>query len=260
MPATTQVDVRRLAGALGAEVNGLDLRTLPDPATFAAIKAAFLEHQVLCIRGQAAMTPDDHLAFGALWGDVSVHPYVPSIEGYPGIMRIYDPNPITQTWHADTTHMKAPPALTLLLARTLPPVGGDTMFASAYAAYESLSPALQQTLRGLRAVHHGTELAAAAGLATDAVTTTHPVVRTPTDAATVAELLVEAALAGVDSHGSHLVSMYVNRLRSGQIRPRAEVTVERDDGSTIWLDAGLGLGQPVGLRAMALAVERSEVH
>ena len=178
MPATTQLDVRRLAGALGAEINGLDLSTLPDPDTFAAVRAAFLEHQVLCIRGQAAMTPEDHLAFGALWGEVSVHPYVPSIEGYPGIMRIYDPNPITQTWHADTTHMKAPPALTLLLARTLPPVGGDTMFSSAYSAYESLSPGLQQTLLGLRAVHHGTELAASAGLDKDAVTTTHPVVRT----------------------------------------------------------------------------------
>ena len=82
----------------------------------------------------------------------------------------------------------------------------------------------------------------------------------PADAATVAELLVEADLAGVDSHGSHLVAMYVNRLRSGQIKPRAEITVERDDGSTVWLDAGLGLGQPVGLRAMALAVERSEAH
>jgi len=170
--------VRRLAGALGAELTGLDLRVLPDEATFATVKAAFLEHQVICIRGQAAMTPDDQLAFAALWGEISIHPYVPSIEGYPGIMKIFDTNPITQTWHADTTHAKAPPALTLLLARTLPPVGGDTMFASAYAAYESLSPGLQATLLHLRAVHHGTELAAQAGLDPEAVTTTHPVVRT----------------------------------------------------------------------------------
>ena len=82
----------------------------------------------------------------------------------------------------------------------------------------------------------------------------------PLDAATVAELLVEADLSGVDSHGAHLVAMYVNRLRSGQIAPRAEVTVARDDGSTVWLDAGLGLGQPAGLQAMALAVERSAEH
>jgi len=178
MGVAVDLDVRRLASALGAEVLGLDLRTLPDAETFAAIKAAFLEHQVIVIRGQSAMSPDDQLAFAALWGEVSIHPYVPSIEGYPGIMKIYDPTPLTQTWHADTTHAEAPPALTLLLARTLPPVGGDTMFASASASFESLSPGLQTTLLGMRAVHKGTELAASAGLDQEAVTRTHPVVRT----------------------------------------------------------------------------------
>jgi LDH2 family malate/lactate/ureidoglycolate dehydrogenase len=76
-------------------------------------------------------------------------------------------------------------------------------------------------------------------------------------AAVVAELLVEADLAGVDSHGCHLLPLYVERLRSGHIRPDATVTVVRDDGSTVWLDAGLGLGQLAGLRAVELAVERS---
>jgi taurine dioxygenase len=93
-------------------------------------------------------------------------------------MRIYDANAVTTTWHADTTHAAAPPALTLLLARTLPPYGGDTMFANQYLAYENLSRGLRATLDGLRAVHQGTELAAEAGLERDAVTTTHPVVRT----------------------------------------------------------------------------------
>lgn len=80
------------------------------------------------------------------------------------------------------------------------------------------------------------------------------------DAATVAELLVEADLAGVDSHGCHLLPLYVDRLRSGHIRPSAPITVVRDDGSSVWLDAGLGLGQLAGLRAVELAVERSEAH
>jgi taurine dioxygenase len=178
MTVSQGVRVRRLAGALGAEVLGVDL-TQPLPAdVFAEVKAAFLEHQVICIRDQAAMTPDDQLAFAALWGEVAVHPYVPSIDGYPGIMRIYDPNPITQTWHADTTHSARPPALTLLLARVLPEVGGDTMFASAYRAYEALSPGLRVTVDGLRAVHQGTERAADAGLDAQAVTAVHPVVRT----------------------------------------------------------------------------------
>ena len=174
-------DVRRLAGSLGAEIVGLDLTAPLDEAAFAAVRQAFLDHQVICIRGQAAVTPEQQLDFARRWGEVAIHPYVPSIEGYPGIMRIYDPNPITQTWHADTTHSKAPPAITILLARTLPPVGGDTMFANVYQVFESLSPALQATLEGMRAVHQGTSLANDAGLDQEAVTTTHPVVTTHPD-------------------------------------------------------------------------------
>ncbi|HQV58659.1 MAG TPA: TauD/TfdA family dioxygenase, partial [Ilumatobacteraceae bacterium] len=151
-PAGT-MQVNRLAGSLGAEVVGVDLTQPLDDETFAVIRQAFLDHQVICIRGQQAMTSEDQLAFAARWGEIAIHPYVPSIDGYPGIMRIYDPNPITQTWHADTTHMKTPPALTILLSRILPAVGGDTMFSNVYKVYESLSPGLQAVLEGMRAVH-----------------------------------------------------------------------------------------------------------
>lgn len=172
------ITVRRDAGALGAYVTGVDLAQPVDDATFEVIRRAFLEHLVICIRGQAHITPDHQLAFAARWGEISVHPYVPSIDGYPGIMRISDPTPVTTTWHADTTHMAAPPALTLLLARTVPPYGGDTMFANQYLAYENLSSGLRATIDRLRAVHKGTELAKEAGLDQASVTTTHPVVRT----------------------------------------------------------------------------------
>jgi taurine dioxygenase len=175
---TTDIRVDRAAGALGAIITGVQLAGTVDDSTVAAIRQAFLENLVICIRGQEAMSPDDQLAFAARWGEISHHPYVPSIDGYPGIMRIYDPNPVTVTWHADTTHSPRPPALTLLLARTIPPYGGDTMFANAYLAYEGLSPALRAVLDGLSAVHQGTELAASAGLDRQAVTSVHPVVRT----------------------------------------------------------------------------------
>lgn len=80
------------------------------------------------------------------------------------------------------------------------------------------------------------------------------------DASRVANVLVEADLTGVDSHGSHLVAMYVRRLGSGEIRADAPITVVEDHGSTVWLDAGLGLGQLAGLRAADLAVERATDH
>jgi LDH2 family malate/lactate/ureidoglycolate dehydrogenase len=81
-----------------------------------------------------------------------------------------------------------------------------------------------------------------------------------TDAETVAELLVEADLTGVDSHGCHLLPMYARRLASGHIRPAASIDVLRDDGPTVWLDAGLGLGQLAGMHAVDLAFERSGAH
>lgn len=178
MDKMATLQVNRLAGSIGAEVVGLDLTEPLDDDTFGTVLDAFLTHQVLCIRGQAAVTPDQQLDFARRWGEVAIHPYVPSIDGYPGIMRIYDPNPITQTWHADTTHSAAPPAITILLARTLPPAGGDTMFANVYAALESLSPGLQATLAGMRAIHQGTSLANDAGLNQEAVTSSHPVITT----------------------------------------------------------------------------------
>lgn len=175
------MEIRQLAGALGAEVIGLDLTRGIGGSEFLAVRDALHESGVICIRDQAAMTPEDQLAFAAMWGEISIHPYVPSIEGYPGIMKIYDPNPITQTWHSDSTHMRKPHAYTLLLARVLPQVGGDTMFASATNAFEALSPGLQAMLRSLRAVHEGTSLAAEAGLEHEAVVAIHPVVRVHPD-------------------------------------------------------------------------------
>ena len=174
----SSICVSREAGALGAIVTGVDLAQRVDDATFDAIHDAFVENLVICIRGQAHIRPEDQLEFAARWGEISVHPYVPSIDGYEGVMRVSDPTPVTTTWHADTTHLAAPPALTLLLARQIPAYGGDTMFANQYLAYERLSPGLRATLDGLRAVHKGTELAKEAGLDREAVTAVHPVVRT----------------------------------------------------------------------------------
>ena len=110
--APSRISVARQAGALGAIVTGVDLAQPVDDGTFTAIHDAFLENLVICIRGQEHLSPDDQLTFAARWGEISIHPYVPSIDGYPGIMRIHDANPVTTTWHADTTHAAEPPALT----------------------------------------------------------------------------------------------------------------------------------------------------
>ena len=176
--AVSRLAATRLAGTLGARVDGLDLARAWAPGTVAALRDALDEHLVIYLPGQSAMTSAQQLEFAREWGEVAVHPYVPSIDGYPGIMRIYDPNELTTVWHQDVTHMQAPPSVSILLARAIPSVGGDTMWSNQYEAYARLSPGLRSTIDELRAVHEGTTRASSAGLTHDAVTATHPVVHT----------------------------------------------------------------------------------
>ena len=168
----------RQAGALAAHVSGVDLSEPLDDASFEEIHSLLLEHHVLCFRDQGHVTPDHQLAFAARWGPIFVHPYVPGIEGYPSIMEIFDSNPITTTWHQDTTHSKTPPRITILLARRVAPYGGDTMFANQHLAYDELSQGMKNLLDGLNAVHEGTDLAyQEKGLSIPEVSALHPVVR-----------------------------------------------------------------------------------
>ncbi len=171
--STSTMQIERQEPAVGGIVSGLNVADLDD-ATFATVHAAFLEHHVLCFRGQD-LTPDEQLAFAARWGTISHHPYVPSLEGHPGIMEIFQVTGITETWHADTTQVANPPKITMLLARELPEHGGDTVFANMHLAYAGLSDGLRSTVDALRAVHYGTELAAQSGVERSAVTHSHPV-------------------------------------------------------------------------------------
>lgn len=170
------ISIEQVGVSAGAVATGVDFASLDD-GMFDALHKAFLDHHVLCIRG-SSITPEQHLAFAALWGNVLVHPYVPSIEGYPGLMEIYQVHSITETWHADVTFSPRPPKITMLVARDIPHLGGDTTFANQHIAYDRLSDGLRDTLDRLRAVHYGTELAKEAGLEQQEVTCSHPVVIT----------------------------------------------------------------------------------
>ena len=94
----------------GVIATGVDFTDIDDE-TFASLHKAFLDNHVLCIRG-SEISQQQQLDFAARWGKVHQHPYVPHIEGYPGMMMIFQVHPITETWHADTTHALAPPKIT----------------------------------------------------------------------------------------------------------------------------------------------------
>jgi taurine dioxygenase len=153
------MQIHPVAGALGAEVSGVDLGRLSDAET-AAIQAAFREHLVLFFRDQR-LTPDQQMTFTGLFGPLQVTPFVKAMDGYPFIVRVLkeaDERGIStfgNAWHADFTSLAEPPLGSVLYALEVPDHGGDTMFANMYAAYDALSSGMKRMLDSVRAVHVG---------------------------------------------------------------------------------------------------------
>lgn len=187
-PAATSFRVSRLTGALGAEVEGIDLAKPLDPPTRAALEDAWMEHQVLFFRDQA-ISVDQHKAFARNFGELHVHPVLQQMadQGHPEIVVLESDAErpyVADRWHSDVTFEKRPPLGSILRAVAVPETGGDTMWASMYAAYDALSDTMQRLLSGLTAFHDGGGFARIAkdeGQRRDLEsrqTAEHPVVRT----------------------------------------------------------------------------------
>jgi taurine dioxygenase len=151
----SRLDIRPIAGAIGAEIHGIDLGRDLNPSTVAAIRAAWLEHLVVFFRDQLLDT-DAFVSFARCIGEPIEYPFVEGIDGYPHVIEVLKlPNETVNfggIWHSDTTYLERPPMATTLIAREVPAVGGDTEWANMYAAYEALSPAMQALIEPLRAV------------------------------------------------------------------------------------------------------------
>ena len=151
-----KIEVKRIAGALGAEIHGADLRQALADETVAEIRRAFLEHLVIFFRDQE-LTPPQFMAFARRMGKPIEYPFVKGISGFPEMIEVkkleHERHNFGGVWHSDTAYLEAPPMGSMLLAREVPPHGGDTEFANQYLAYETLSPGLQRLLAGLVAVN-----------------------------------------------------------------------------------------------------------
>ena len=156
----TRIEVRPMAGALGADIHGVDLAQPLDDATSADIERAFHDRLVLFFHDQR-LTPEQHLAFTRRFGPISRSPYVKHMDAYPDIIAVLkeaDERKIStfgNAWHSDFSFLEEPPLGSVLYAREAPSHGGDTLFANMYAAYEALSPGLRRVLDGLNAIHAG---------------------------------------------------------------------------------------------------------
>ena len=153
---TSTLDVRPIAGALGAEIHGVDLARELGDATIAAIRAAWLEHLVIFFRGQN-LTPEQLLGVTRRFGEPIEYPFVKGLEGFPHITPVikleHEKINFGGLWHSDTAYLERPPMATMLIARETPPRGGDTLFANMYLAYSTLSDGLRRVLEGLTAVN-----------------------------------------------------------------------------------------------------------
>jgi taurine dioxygenase len=148
--------VRRMAGVIGAEIGGVKLRPdLPD-AVIAELRRLWLKHLVLFFRNQE-LAPQDLAAVARRFGEVVHYPFLKGLDEAPEVIQVakleHETVNFGGLWHTDTAYLTEPPMASMLIAREVPPYGGDTLFASLYAAYDALSDGMKQMLAPLRAVN-----------------------------------------------------------------------------------------------------------
>jgi taurine dioxygenase len=158
-PLTTEkagVTATRVGVHLGAEIGGVDLRQPLSDAQFAAIESALVENELIIFRNQE-ITSEHLMSFGRRFGELTVHPFAPSDGTAPQLIKFRNDEtnaPFgTDVWHSDETFRAEPPMATVLCAKEVPALGGDTMFVSMSAAFEGLSERMRQFISGLEAIH-----------------------------------------------------------------------------------------------------------
>jgi taurine dioxygenase len=152
----TQMEIRPISGALGAEIFGVDFAAGVDDETFGRIRGTFHEHGVIVIRDQD-LTPEQHLAAARRFGKVNVNRFFTPVDGHPEVAEVrkepQQERNIGGKWHTDHSYDDAPALGSMIYALEVPPAGGDTMFASMSLAYETLSDGMKDMLSKLEAVH-----------------------------------------------------------------------------------------------------------
>lgn len=150
------VSVRRLTSGCGAEISGVDLAGDISNSQWQAVRQAFVDHGVIFFRDQS-LSPEQHLAFARRWGRIDINRFFTPVPGHPEIAEVRKEKDqrknIGGVWHTDHSYDAEPAMGSILVARELPEEGGDTLFASMYAAYDALSDGIKRTLLTMRAVH-----------------------------------------------------------------------------------------------------------
>ncbi len=184
--------INPLSPSIGAEISGVDLRDGLSPETVLRFRQALLKHGVIFFRDQN-LSPGQQMTFAEYFGETVEYPFVLGLKDYPLVVPILKLEGETRNfggiWHSDTAYLPEPPMATILHAKVLPQVGGDTLFANMYAAYEALSDGMKAMLAPLKALNSSATQAVSdtrkdriedSGKDTSALQTEafHPVIRT----------------------------------------------------------------------------------
>jgi taurine dioxygenase len=148
--------IKRIAGALGAEISEIDLTQPLSPDLTQEIRNVFLKNSVIFLRHQP-LTSQQFMNFAKAMGEPIEYPFVKGFAEFPQIIEVkkleHEKVNFGGVWHSDTTYLEKPPMGSMLLSKEIPPYGGDTLFACQYAAYEALSDTMQRLLDGLQGLN-----------------------------------------------------------------------------------------------------------
>jgi len=150
------IKVTPVSPAIGAQISGVDIAAGIDKEQFTEIRQAYIDYGVIFFRDQS-ITPDQHIEFARRWGEINVNRFFQPLKTHPMIAEVRKEADqkvnIGGAWHTDHSYDQIPAMGSVLYAREVPTLGGDTLFSSMYAACEALSETMKKTLLGLRAEH-----------------------------------------------------------------------------------------------------------
>jgi taurine dioxygenase len=256
---TSGIQIRPIAGALGAEISNIDLSSPLSAPDIASIRRALLSHLVIFFRNQP-LPPNDFLKFTSHFGQPVEYPFVKGLDGLPEVIQILKREDekvnFGGVWHSDTSYFDEPPMGSVLLAREVPPYGGDTLFANQYAAYEALSPSLQKTLSTLRGVNTSKKADASKTredrikdsgkqVAPQDYEASHPVVRTHPETGRKALYINIAHTARFEGWSEEESQPLLKYLFEWQVRPEFTCRFRWEEGSIAFWDNRCAQHNPI---------------
>jgi taurine dioxygenase len=253
------IEVKPIAGALGAEIAGVDMARDLDDEVVAEVRHALLDHLVIFLRNQKA-TPQQQLAFARRFGQPIEYPQLKGLPEAPMITPVvkleHERHNFGGIWHSDTTYLQNPPMGSMLLAREVPPYGGDTMFANQYLAYEALSDGLRKTLDGLVGVSSSAKAdvsrtredalkQAGAGATPKTLQAEHPIVRTHPETGRKALYTSDAHTACIKGWTEAESLPLLRFLWQHQVRPEFTCRFRWEVGSLAFWDNRCAMHNPI---------------